>query len=161
MRYRAWNTEVTERMLDPYGLVCREGFWYTVGYCHLRNDLRSFRLDRILAVEMREETFTAPCDFDCLDYVTRSISMTPAAWFVDVLLETTLEEARSMVSPVLANLEQEGHGVALRANVGNLDWIAYVLAGLRCPIVVRNPPELRDAMRRLANTITAMVEREV
>ncbi len=159
LHYQAWNGEVTERVLDPYGLVCRSGFWYTVGYCHLRQDLRSFRLDRIVSVTRQEETFVPPLDFDCLDFVTRSLPMVPATWLVDVLLETTHEEARSMVSPTIAILEQEAHGVAFRAYVGKLDWIAYELAGLRCPFVIRNPPELRDAMRTLAERIKAMAER--
>ncbi|GAC1391506.1 MAG: YafY family protein [Ktedonobacteraceae bacterium] len=159
MHYQAWNGEATERPLDPYGLVCRSGFWYTVGYCHLRQDLRSFRLDRIVSVAMHEETFVPPLDFDCLEFVVRSLPMIPATWLIDVLLETTLEEARSMVSPVVAILEQEEHGVVFRSYVSNLDWIAYVLAGLRCPLVIRNPPELRDAMHRLANNITSMAER--
>ncbi len=159
LKYHAWHTEVTERALDPYGLVCRSGFWYTVGFCHLRQDLRSFRLDRIVSVTIHDETFTSPIDFDCLEFVMRSLSMMPAQWFIDVLLETTLEEARGMVPPAVAILEQEEHGVALRAYVGNLDWIAYVLAGLRCSFIIRNPPELRTAMQRLAKNIVQMAER--
>ena len=159
LHYHAWNGEETERILDPYGLVCRSGFWYTVGYCHLRQDLRSFRLDRIDAVTRQEETFMPPLDFDCLDFVTRSLPMVPATWLVDVLLETTIEEARDKVSPTVAILEQEAQGVAFRAYVGNLDWVAYELAGLPCPFVIRNPPELRDAMRTLAERIKAMAER--
>ncbi len=159
LHYQAWNGEMTERVLDPYGLVCRSGFWYTVGYCHLRQDLRSFRLDRIVSVASQEATFVPPLDFDCLDFVTRSLPMVPATWLVDVLLETTLEEARGMVSPTIAILEQEAHGVAFRAYVAHLDWVAYELAGLRCPFVIRNPPELRDAMRTLAENIKAMAER--
>ncbi len=145
--------------MDSYGLVCKSGFWYTVGYCHLRQDLRSFRLDRIISVAMREETFVAPLNFDCLDFITRSIPMVPATWLVDVLLETTLAEAREMVSPSIAILEQETDGVAFRAYVAELDWIAYELAGLRCPFVIRNPPELRDEMHKLAKNIAAMAER--
>ena len=130
-----------------------------VGFCHLRQDLRSFRLDRILSVAMNEETFVAPGDFDCLDFITRSLPMVPATWHVDVLLETTLAEAREMVSPSVAILEQETDGVALRTYVADLQWIAYVLAGLRCPFIVRNPPELRAELRTLAENIVAMAER--
>lgn len=35
------------RTLDPYGLVTRNGFWYVVGRDHARNELRTFRVDRI------------------------------------------------------------------------------------------------------------------
>jgi predicted DNA-binding transcriptional regulator YafY len=156
LRYQAWEGEATERNVDLYGLVYRASFWYAVGYCHLRADLRVFRLDRILQAEMGHDTYTLPPDFDCLAYVTRSIAMTPAHWLVDVLLETTLEEAQQMVPPALATLQQAPNGVVLRCYVNNLDWIAHLLAGLNCHVVVRQPTELRAALRRLAQKITEM-----
>src|SRR5947209_4544809 len=36
LNYQAWEGPVTERLVDLYGLVYRAGFWYAVGYCHLR-----------------------------------------------------------------------------------------------------------------------------
>jgi len=159
LRYKSWQAEVTERAVDLYGLVYRAGFWYAVGYCHLREGLRVFRLDRVVRAEMGSGTYTRPTDFDCLEYVTRSIAMTPGHWLVDVLLETTLEEAQQMVPPALATLEQTPGGVVLRCYVGNLDWIAHFVAGLRCPLVVRQPPELREALRRLAAKVVEIAER--
>ncbi|MDQ6643444.1 MAG: YafY family transcriptional regulator [Chloroflexota bacterium] len=158
LRYQAWEGEATERNVDLYGLVYRAGFWYAVGYCHLRTDLRVFRLDRILQAEIGPDTYTLPSDFDCLAYVTRSIAMTPAHWLVDVLLETTLEDAQQMVPLALATLEQASNGVVLRCYVNNLDWIAHLLAGLNCHVVVRQPTELRAALQRLAQKITEMAD---
>ncbi len=159
MRYRSWSSEETERAVDVYGLVYRAGFWYAVGYCHLRTDLRVFRLDRVLHVEMLDETFIRPSGFDCLEHVVRSIANTPGTWLVDVLLETTLEEALRRVPPALATLEQAPDGVVLRCYVGNLDWIAHFLAGLGFPLVVRQPSELREALQRLAEEIAKMAAR--
>ncbi len=157
--YRAWNGEETERYFDPYGIVYHAGFWYSAGYCHLRSDLRTFRLDRALHAEMRDETFTRPPDFDCLAHVLRSIASTPDRWAVEVILETTLERARQMVPPALATLEEVPGGVLLRCYAGSLDWIAYILAGLHCPLTIRQPPELHDAMLRLAGKIAALAGR--
>ncbi|HEU5376206.1 MAG TPA: YafY family protein, partial [Ktedonobacteraceae bacterium] len=72
--YATWQGEVSKRDVDIYGLVYRSGYWYCVGYCHLRHDLRIFRLDRISTVEMRDDVFTRPPDFDCVDYVMRSLA---------------------------------------------------------------------------------------
>jgi predicted DNA-binding transcriptional regulator YafY len=158
MRYQPWNREATERELDPYGVVCRMNHWYTVGYCHLRSDLRVFRLDRILAVELRDEPFVPPDDFNCLAYVTRSIATMPAGWMVDVLLEMTLEEAQRKISPVTGTLEQEPDGVALHSYAESLEWIAYLLIDLRSPFVVRKPPELRETLRNIAQKIMSIAE---
>ncbi len=35
------------RVLDPYGLLARDGFWYVVGRDHRSDELRTFRVDRI------------------------------------------------------------------------------------------------------------------
>lgn len=161
MRYQSWQGEETERTLDPYGIVYRPGFWYAVGYCHLRKDLRVFRLDRIAHAEMRDEMFTRPADFDSLVYVMHALANTPSTWPVEVLLETSLEEAMQLVPPVIATLEQVPGGVMLRCSVGHLEWIAHFIAGLRCPFVVLQPPELRDELRKLATRITEMAGRTI
>jgi predicted DNA-binding transcriptional regulator YafY len=54
------------RNVDPYGLLARAGFWYLVGYDHLRADRRTFRIDRIdgeISVGERK-SFNRPKDFD-------------------------------------------------------------------------------------------------
>ncbi|XKK38474.1 WYL domain-containing protein [Nocardiopsis sp. ARC36] len=40
--------QVTERDVDPMGLVVQDGYPFLEGYCHLREDVRLFRLDRVL-----------------------------------------------------------------------------------------------------------------
>jgi predicted DNA-binding transcriptional regulator YafY len=154
--YQAWQAEITQRIVELYGLVCRSGFWYAVGYCHLREGVRVFRLDRVVRAEICPSTYIRPADFDCLGYVTRSIAMMPAKWLVDVLLQTTLEEAQRMVPPALATLEQAPEGVVLRCYTEHLDWIAHFLAGLDCPLEIRQPAELRQALQSLAEKINAI-----
>ncbi|GLV58891.1 transcriptional regulator [Dictyobacter sp. S3.2.2.5] len=159
MHYRAYVGQETERDLDPYGLVYRSGYWYVAGYCHLRTELRTFRLDRIVAVEILTQTFTRPEAFDCLALVRKAIPSTPSTWFVDVVLKTTLDEAQRIVPPALAVLEQIEDGVELKCYVDHLDWLAWVLIRLRCPFVVRQPTELRDELFKLAQQITDLAER--
>src|SRR5438067_10750936 len=71
LRYQAWQSQVTERTVDLYGLVYRSGFWYGVGYCHLREGLRVFRLDSVVSAVISSDTYTRPPDFDSLGYVSR------------------------------------------------------------------------------------------
>jgi len=158
MRYRAFEKDETERELDPYGLVYRGGFWYTVGYCHLRQDLRTFRLDRVIEVRLLDSTFQPPAEFDSLEEVERAIARTPGTWHIDVLLDTTMDEARRYVDRDIANLEQEADGISLRFWVQSLDWCAHSLMGLPFPFTIREPDELRDALRRLADRATGIAD---
>lgn len=52
IHYFTPNTDaVTERRVDPLEVSLADGHWYLRGWCHLRQDLRSFRVDRIEACE--------------------------------------------------------------------------------------------------------------
>ena len=159
MSYRAYEGQETQRQFDPYGLVYRSGYWYVVGYCHLRLDLRAFRLDRVIRIDSEERKFVRPDNFDCLAYVLKAIPSTPATWFVHVVLDTTLEEAQRIVPPALALLEQVEDGVELKCYVDHLEWMAWILIRLQCTFVVRQPAELRAELFKLAGQITALAER--
>ncbi|MCI0577312.1 MAG: YafY family transcriptional regulator, partial [Chloroflexi bacterium] len=150
LQYQAWNDEATTRLVDPYGLVYRAGFWYLPGYCHLRQGLRTFRLDRVLAATCCQTTFTRPADFDPLAHVNQALATTPGIWAIDVLLQTDAAGARQQVPPALGTLAEEAGGLALRCYVQSLPWFAHFLAGLDCSFQVRQPAELRQALQKLA-----------
>ncbi|HEX2623601.1 MAG TPA: YafY family protein [Phototrophicaceae bacterium] len=154
--YSAHAQDRTERTVDVYGLVYNVGFWYAVCYCHLRKDLRIFRLDRVSEARLLETTFQSPLDFDALQYVLDSIASQPGAWSIEVLLMTTLENARQRIPADIALLEACQDGVILRSWADGLDWMARYLVGLGIPLRVIQPPELREALRQLANGIMQM-----
>ncbi len=58
----------TRRVIRPLHLMNRLGSWYVTGYCEKRQDLRTFRFERILAVKGLESTFQLPDDFDLEKY---------------------------------------------------------------------------------------------
>jgi predicted DNA-binding transcriptional regulator YafY len=158
LRYQSGDQE-TVRFFDPYGLVYHWDRWYTVGWCHLREDVRVFRLDRVRDATPEDATFTRPPDFDSLAYVLDSLATAPWNWSVEVLLETTLEEARRRIPPGNAILTPVDGGILVQLGVDRLDWMARTLMLVGCPFIVRHPPELRDALRQLAAEAAAMAER--
>jgi proteasome accessory factor C len=52
--------ERTTREVDPYRVYADHGQWYLVGYDHLREEERLFRVDRVLEIEARDATFDPP-----------------------------------------------------------------------------------------------------
>ena len=64
----ASRSKAETRAIDPYGIVHHAGEWYLVGHCHKRGDTRTFRIDRIATVHVREESFAIPDDFDLETY---------------------------------------------------------------------------------------------
>jgi predicted DNA-binding transcriptional regulator YafY len=159
LRYRSWRGEESERDLDPYGLVFHSGRWYVTGHDHLRGQVRTFRVDRVLAVEPGPEPFEVPAGFDPVDQVVRSLVDVPYAHELEVVLETTLAEARRHIPREIGTLSGSDGRVLLRARVERLDGAARMLAGAGCPFVVRKPAELRAAVRDLAGTLAAQADR--
>ena len=52
------------RLLDPYHAVRFEGDWYIIGYCHLREEVRTFSLSRMVTAKQTGEAFVIPKNFD-------------------------------------------------------------------------------------------------
>lgn len=158
VHYRAQSGEISERAVDPYQVINRFGRWYLVGFCHLRADQRVFRLDRILSARLLTETFT-PTSVDALAAVEQAIAQTPWRWEFEILADMPIETLHRLLPATIATLHPEGAGVRLRGFADDLDWLAYTLAGLRCPLVIVRPPELRAHLLALADHIRAIAER--
>ncbi len=66
-----------QRQVDPYGLLSRGGFWYIVGFDHLRNAQRVFRVDRIEGdiTNGDAQSFKRPDGFDLAKAVPTELEM--------------------------------------------------------------------------------------
>jgi predicted DNA-binding transcriptional regulator YafY len=158
IRHRSGARETT-RDVDTYGVVYREQRWYAVGWCHLRSDVRVFRLDRVLEAELVGATFTRPEGFDARAHVVGTLARTWSGWTAEVVLHAPAEDARRWISPIVGEIEETPDGPLLRTRADSLDWVARLLAGLPCDFTVREPPELLDALRRLSGRLTECVRR--
>ncbi|HEX7046284.1 MAG TPA: YafY family protein [Gammaproteobacteria bacterium] len=158
LAYRAANGSVTAREFDAYGLVYRNGHWYVGGFCHLRKDLRSFRLDRVQEVRLLEATFERPADFDAAKHLTFSIATLPRSLDVEILLHTDLANALSELHESLGLFEPCEEGVLLRAKTDSIAWFARQLARLSFPFEIREPTELRAALREHASVLLQQLQ---
>ncbi len=113
LQYRSARSDVTERVFAPHGVVYHGGLWYTIGYCHLRQEQRLFRLDRIQQVEVTSETFSPPVNFNALEAVQRALASVPRVWQIEVWLETTLEEVQRQTRFPKAMFEEVDKGVIM------------------------------------------------
>ena len=73
MRYHTQHSgEVKERRVDPNGLVFYEGIWILIGYCHLREKLLHFALDRIVDLKETNLIFKETDGFSLEDHLSHS-----------------------------------------------------------------------------------------
>jgi predicted DNA-binding transcriptional regulator YafY len=157
IHYRKESGEESERVIDPYGIVYYNERWYVPAYCHRSKEIRTFRLDRVLACRNENGTFTRPVHFHALQHLITSIRDIPDTWNVEVLLHATLEEVQRKVPETLAALEQQEQGIKLYAMIAELNMMAHFLVGLNVSFKVLQPVELCTALQRLAEELQRMM----
>ncbi|MBX7265033.1 WYL domain-containing protein [Micromonospora sp. Llam7] len=155
LRYRRGEREVTRRTL-PYGLVLKSGTWYLIG--RVGDDVRTYRVDRVSAVEPHEETFDREPGFDLAGYwraqaeaflrgmlrAEVTIRLSPAGLR---RLRHLTEIPFGYAEAVLAAGEPDGQGwVTTRLPVESVEVAYTQLLGLGPEVEVLDPPELRARM---------------
>ena len=70
LSYRsAERLEAVTYDVHPYGLIEHRGTVYMVGYSTLRDAIRTWKVDRVLSVELTDSAFSVAVDFDLKDYL--------------------------------------------------------------------------------------------
>jgi predicted DNA-binding transcriptional regulator YafY len=154
--YRSFSGTETERELSAHGLVVHSGRWYLAAHDHTRDDLRTFRVDRMSRLVIADEAaFDPPDGFDAVAQVSRSLARVPWTWEVEVMLGLPVDRAAERIPPTLGELFETEDGTLLRMRVGSMDWMASVLAGLDCPFTIHRPAALRASVSALADRLKA------
>ena len=148
-----WSRQQAWRGLDPYAVFHRENTWYLVGHCHLRNEPRTFRLDRIAETKRLDGAFERPA-FD-LDAFLRE------TW--GVYRGRTLHEVVIHFDASLAPLIQQGahHSeericplknglIEYRVTISHLDEIARWIVGFSGAARAVEPPALVARVAEIA-----------
>ena len=66
--YSLTRDATSQRVIHPYFLMKNLGYWYLTGHCEMREDVRTFKFERILSVELHPESFSTPQDLDINKY---------------------------------------------------------------------------------------------
>lgn len=141
----------TQRDVDPYQLHVEDGSFYLLGYCHLAEATRRFRVDRIASAARLDATFASPevavggrvFDPDADDPRVVLRLGPPARWVAEVHPVESVEE------------EPDGWLLVTLA-IGAEGWLERLLVSLGPDAeVVDAPDQLRGAGARAAARILA------
>jgi predicted DNA-binding transcriptional regulator YafY len=144
------DTKVQKRKIDPYALVFRAGFWYLIGYCHLRAAIRTFRVDRIQKLSILKPTFKRSQDFDVHNYLDHEFKDPPA---IQARLKFVPEAAQLVARnhAVWESIEEKSDGSTIvTLNAPDLPWLASMTLSFANWVTVLEPFELREMVRTWA-----------
>ena len=73
--YKPFQGEKFELYLQPYAMRVYNQRWYVVGRFKESGSIRNIALDRILRMEITDEVFSLPEDFDASDYYAHTVGI--------------------------------------------------------------------------------------
>lgn len=159
--YQSQNRPESElRELDPYALVHRWGWWYVIGFCHLRQAMRTFRVDRIQALELLETTFEPPSDFDLRAYLEHNLQAQPQITARMLFAPQAVHVAREGSMYWDSLTEQVDGSIVVSFSAPTLEWAASTALAYGSLVEVLDPPELRRMVREWAQMILEKYDRE-
>ena len=142
--------------MEPHRLVHTGRRWYLAAWDAGRNDWRTFRVDRIKPGIATGSRFTPrkPPDNNFAAYVSRSVSYSPYPHRAQIVLHASLEMASERVPPAAGTLESvDDHRCLLRMGAGSLDALAVHLAWIGFEFEVREPEQLIERIRLMAERL--------
>ena len=101
IRYRSQGArEAADRVIEPYFIepAAPGHSSYVIAYCRRAQGIRVFKVERIEGIEIIEETYTVPADFDADEYLR-------GAW--GIVVEGEEQTVRLRFSPGIARLMEE------------------------------------------------------
>jgi predicted DNA-binding transcriptional regulator YafY len=164
MRYGTPGQAVSERVVDPYVLHFKSNNPYITGWCHRRDMVRDFRVDRIRELKVLAERFEVNPSFDrqahfaiAFQYEVGGEPKPVEIWFergtAPYIEERTWHQSQT--------LEKHPDGaVTLRMKVPGLNevkrWVLYYGRAAR----VLGPPELVAMVRQEVSGMNALYEED-
>jgi predicted DNA-binding transcriptional regulator YafY len=141
--YRAiGRPEPSCRVIEPYALTFQWGLWYLIGFCHLRQTIRTFRVDRVQEVSRLEYTFTVPADFSVREYLARTLWFEPAFQITVHIDACAATKVRDTYGHWMDLTEHADGSLTATFGVHSLDWATGWVLGLGEAARAIEPPEL-------------------
>ena len=149
--------DTTERMVDPYAFKLNFGIWYLIGFCHLRGEIRTFRIDRIRQSEVLNKSFDIPENFNIDDYFLGSWGiMKGPEYKVRLKFSASIADFISECSwhPSQKLSKNKDGSINAEFNVDGLSEIKIWVMGFGENVEVLEPAELKeDIAKTLEKTL--------
>ncbi|MFC7484217.1 helix-turn-helix transcriptional regulator [Luedemannella flava] len=153
--YRGGSGDEWSGEVDPWAVVVRYGRWYLLCRSHRADAVRTYRVDRVSAVEQTTRGFTPPDDLDPVATLEENLG-TGWQFATRVVFTAPLAEVTPWIRPPMGRLEPLGDGCVLIGSTRNptmyaQEWLANIPVDFR----VEGGPQLRAALATLVGRLTA------
>ncbi len=153
--YRGETGTQWESDVDPWAVVVRYGRWYLLCHSHHAGAIRTYRIDRVRAVQQTTHAFEPPAGLDPVALVEENLG-TGWEFPTRVVFAASVAEVAPWIRPPMGRLEPSPDGCVLVGSTSNpamyaQEWLASVPFDFR----VDGGPELRAAVAAVAARFVA------
>ncbi len=141
--------ETTDRDVDPMRVINVGDVWYLEGWCHRAEEVRLFRLDRVVTVEVLDADGTPPPQAAAREDGDSVFVGAPDDLVVTVELAARARWAVEYY-PVEDVVEQPDGRLRVRLRTGSADWLPRLALRLGGDLRVLSPEPVADRARELA-----------
>jgi predicted DNA-binding transcriptional regulator YafY len=156
--YISLKGQRTKRKIDPYAICFRRHAWYLVGFCHLRNEVRTFRLGRVHSIGILPEKFEISGNFSVEKYFSGSLGVysgNPTRFRVRFTGQSAVAIKTSQHHPDEIIVENSDGSVNYEITVaGNDEFLRWIM-GFGAEAEILEPERAR---RELAKALGAMLK---
>lgn len=151
--------EYIQRKFNPYKILCQRGDWYILGYCHRHQEFRVYNMARIQNISVAER-FEWDESFDINSHIDPDFGVWAQgkSFTVELLfsqeVHTFILERQWHVGQRCC-LQEDGR-VLLTFGTNQFDEILHWVMSFGHKVLVLNPPELKEAIRREIATMAKM-----
>ena len=149
--YSLLNDEHQERTVSPYALYEYRNSLYLTGFCHLRQEIRDFKISRIKSLATTDDYFVMPSDFSLKDYMTNCLGI-----FKDTTQKVVLKIRHPMSqiirekiwsdNQVITDIPNE-KAILFEAHLqGEIEIISWILS-MGSDVEVIEPTDLKDKIK--------------
>lgn len=147
--YQNADQKRSTRIIEPLRIDLVANSWYVRAYCHKREDVMTFRIDRIVeATSLRRRRTTKVSPDDLGD----KLFDPPESGLFDVILEMPVNTARLLSEFAPRTLAGAPQGLTrVSVTIGSLRSLARVVTSMSGSVQVLSPPEAVRAVTSWAN----------
>ena len=147
------HREITQRQVEPLGLVYYADNWHLVGYCRLRRDMRDFRTDRIRRLQLQNEVFLGHNDFSLKRYLEAEKHNGKFELAEIRFNPETMERVRREWSSGLVEEKVERESVVVTLLAYSFEWLASWVLSFGSKAEVLAPERLKELVATEARQV--------
>ena len=154
-------TKAMERVIEPYYIepAAPGHASYVIGYCHLKDSIRTFKVERIEVAEITSEPYAVPPGFDANEYLGSS-------WGIVVVEEEVKTIRLKIRDPEIMRImgetvwhpsqvlekQKDGSMIMTMRVTDTYELLSWIL-GWGDKLEVLEPPEIREAVVETAEAV--------